>query len=141
MPNIDNEPMEEDKAKRMSWQESLLKAAQKPDRDALLANTILSASLATPVAEASVIGKAWMLIIDHQLDKAEVYKLTLPEKEQLAYASRIKTFKDGYHLLLDELIYDICMCNLSILGQHQDNTHKLAEAAISTMGLSEEHRE
>ncbi len=73
MPVEKEEAREEDGLKIESKWERILKLSQLPSKEALLANTVFSAALATPVAELAVINIAWMQAINHQLDKAELY--------------------------------------------------------------------
>ncbi len=86
MPKIE-EKREEDGIRAIPWQVDFIRRIQKPDRESLAANSILSSTLAIPMAEEATIGIECMAIINHQIDKASLYKNTLPTKLGFAKAT------------------------------------------------------
>jgi hypothetical protein len=86
MPKIE-ELREEDRIRPISPQEAIFRLATRPPDDALAANTILSSSLAIPMAEEDTIGIECNNIIQHQLDKADLYLNKLPIR--VGYASAV----------------------------------------------------
>jgi hypothetical protein len=86
MPKIE-EHREEDRVQQDSLLVRFIKHIQHPDDDSLAANTSIASVLAIPMAEEDTIGVECKAIINHQIDKAKLYKETLPTKLGFAKAT------------------------------------------------------
>jgi len=114
MPKIE-EPREEEREQKESFQVAFIKRIQNPDRKSLAANSIVSSTLAIPMAEEDTIGIECMAIISHQIDKAKMYKETLPTKKGFAKTTiqegvitgaNLTNFGRGYKKVPDVIITD-----------------------------------
>jgi hypothetical protein len=130
---------------------TFLKQFQNPSEDSLPANTCLPYTMTTPMAEMAVMEELRASMIEHQLNKAEIYCSELPENEQAAYHKRIEAFKDEHYLKNKEGQPDlkrpifasttlrkyIALYSLSIKGMHHDDTKDLSQSMIESMGVTE----
>jgi hypothetical protein len=145
----DREKREEDTLNRVPWQVRLVQNTQLPPKESLSANAFLPSTITTPMAEMATIEKAWVMMIEHQIAKAKIYKSTLPIDKQVAYQEKIDAFEDTHYeinekgerefiLLSTELRNQIYMHSLSITGAHHDDVQDMGKTIIESMGIKEE---
>jgi hypothetical protein len=145
------EKREEDVLTKEPFSLLFLKHFMKPDDESLPANSQLSSTMTTPMAEMAVMEELWSGMIAHQVVKAFEYCAELPEAMQKGYKLRIEAFqKEHYYdypdckkpiLSSTTLRKYISLYSLSILGKHQQDSKDIAQVMIESMGVPTEKPE
>jgi hypothetical protein len=141
----EREIREEDVGERVPWHIQFMRNFQKPDDDSLPANTQLSYTMTTSMAELSVMEDVWADMIWHQVSKAKEYCDTLEGNDKIIYQRRIDNFIDEHYVEDKEGVLKpkfastslrkmISLYSLSILGKHHDDTKELSQSMIESIG-------
>jgi hypothetical protein len=141
----EREIREEDNDERVPWHIQFMRDFQKPDDDSLPANTQLSYTMTTSMAELSVMEDVWADMIWHQVSKAREHCATLDGKDKETYQIRIDAFIEEHYIedkagnlkpkfAATALRKMIGLYSLSILGKHHDDTKELSQSMIESIG-------